>query len=1172
MHNRSAASSRLLLAIGLVLVAACQGTCFTPPAESLFSVDFVHPTDRQVLGLTDDADVDTPGFQYTVEVTGADSEGRTVTLEAAALETRLTTETVFVAGGTPVLSGATATFASTTLRQGSNVIRVSATEQGSGRQASRQITVDVQIGRPQVQAITFQGDADGDGVLNQAEQATGDPVVVVTTAGLEDGQPVVIKDQATMMTTYGTGTASGGSATVTLSGLMATDTTEASFDLVAEVTDRGGRTNKISNPTPSEPLNAAAFKTLKIDRVVPELTVLAPTGTVSPIQLHMVDDADPATPGFQVRVKVLTSADVGTDGVSITRTPSGQVTALTPDPVTREATLDFTVPEAGPFDYTFDLRVADPAKNTRTGQAAVRIGEGGSAGFFKTLEFSDNTLLATPAGPFKFNVNRQVAFGGSKAIVTITNEHYWNAPDQASLPATHIIDQDLATPGAQVILSGSIASGSTCVPKLLYGGVEKAAGATLATNTPTVVRLTATLDSNTSGPLQLAADCGGGKLFGSLGTALTVDIEPPAAITPALTLLNTGAFSDRRPGINVTWPASNDDGASGGGTAAGYVVRWSTDAAAPYRSEPPQAGDYDAKPGIDSEADFFDPRVSAQVGGVFSDTMRTTQITGLPSFGAFYVQVRAKDDVGNLGLMPATSCVPSGGLVTGTCIDHQLSVATITNNGLTEGNIGFLLAAGNVNGDMFDDLVFVSNTRSSLPAPPVPQNDSHRQAWIAYGTTDMSAFATVTAANQIPVPASTLDPLTGFYDVTIANVGDRAGDAATADVILASPTWNGRRGRYLIVFGRPAGATLDTANPVEIRGLGPLSNLAVGTANDIGYARPVADFGRPGGGPPDGLAELAISADNENGGNGRVYLFYGRPHDPTGGPGSWEALRVTDTDGLLYVPVTAADRVFDGEAGPLCTTCSPQTSQSFYGTRKGYVTLGDITNDGIPDLGIPASRDFVNRMYLYSGAAVNAATGPIAAAGAAAIQVLQGPNPSVGNPTGTLRGLGSDGAGGVELVAGPGEDLVLGYPRNNSLSIYPNATASGYAAGTPPFVINGNITRFGNSIVPADVNGDGRLDLIVGTNAGVSIGDGFPGGAYVFYQSATAGAEFETTRTALQVSWLKKGRAETLPSDSMGIAVAAGDFNGDSRVDVVVSDHRMGAPTSTNQGKIFIRY
>lgn len=1173
MSKRPAASPRPLLAIGLFLTAAaCEGTCFSPPPETLFSVDFVHPVDRQVLTFSDDADPNTAGFQYTVEVTGSDSDGREVTLDSASVETRLSTETAFAAGATAVLSGPTATFPGTTLRQGTNVLRVSVVEAGSGRQASRQINVDVQIGRPEVRTLVFQGDSNGDGILNQSEQATGDPVVAVTTAGLEDGQPVVIKDQATLTTVYGTGTASGGSATVALTGLMATATTEGSFDLVAEVTDRAGRTNKLSSPTPSEPLNTTAFRTLRIDRVAPELTVVAPTGPVVPIQLHMVDDADPAATGFQVRVTVRTSADVVTDGVTIVRTPSGQSTPLTPDPVRREATLDFTVPDLGPFDYTFDLRVEDPAKNTRSGQVRVQIGQGGTLGFFTGLQFSDNTLNAEPAGPFKFDVRRMVPFGPGHAIVAITNEGYWMASDTASLPTTHIMDQDLATPGAQVMIQGYIASGVSCAPKMLFAGVEKAADVALTSNTPTLVRLTATLDTDTAGPLQLAADCGGGRLFPAVGPMVTVDVDPPSAVTPTLTLLTAGSFSARRPGIDVTWPGSNDDGTANRGAPAGYVVKWSTDGAAPFRTLPTsQAGDYDVKSGIDSNADFFDTRVSAQVGSLFPDSMRSARITGLPSFGAFYVQVRAKDDVGNLGLLAPTACAaPGGGSITGTCVDHQLGVVTISNNALTEGNIGFVMAAGNVNGDAFDDLVFISNTRSSLPIPPVPQTDLQRPAWIAYGGSDMNAFAAVTPANQIPIPTSTLDPVTGFYDVTVANVGDRAGDAPTGDVILAAPNWGTRRGRYFIFFGRPGGASMDTANPVELRGLGSGSNLPVGSANDIGYARPIADFGRPGGGAPDGLAELAISADNENGGNGRVYLFYGRPHDTSGGAGSWEALRVTDADGIQFVPMSAADRVFTGEAGPLCTTCSPQTTQSFFGTRKGYVSLGDVTGDGIPDLGIPAARDFVNRMYLYSGAAVNAATGAIAAGGPEVIQRLQGSNPTIGSPTGTLRGLGSDGAGGLELLGGTGRDLALGYPRDNSVLLYPNGTASGYASA--PFVIDGKITRFGNSVVPADVNGDGRVDLIVGSNAGVSLNDGFPGGGYVFYQSATAGAEFEPTRTGLQVSWLKKDRNETLPSDAMGIAVAAGDFNGDSRVDVVVSDHRMGAPTSTNQGKIFVRY
>ena len=57
---------------------------------------------------------------------------------------------------------------------------------------------------------------------------------------------------------------------------------------------------------------------------------------------------------------IQTSADVGTGGVQITHTPPGTVDVLTPDAVGHRASVDFTVPDTGPFDYAIVIRVVSP--------------------------------------------------------------------------------------------------------------------------------------------------------------------------------------------------------------------------------------------------------------------------------------------------------------------------------------------------------------------------------------------------------------------------------------------------------------------------------------------------------------------------------------------------------------------------------------------------------------------------------------------------------------------------------------------------------------------------------------------------------------------------------------------------------------------------------------------
>ena len=1162
MRRSIPAENRAVLFTALCALAACENQCFIPPEETVLSVDFVSPTEGKLLTYVDDVAPGTAGFQYDVTVRAFDSQGRGVTLEGAVLQTRLPSETTFTTGPAAQLDGAGATFAAVDLRLGINVIQVTVTEADSARTATKTIQVDAQFGRPEVLTLRFQGDANSDGALNQAEQATGDPVALVTVRGVEDGQPVTVKDQGAAGTVFGTGVVSGGAATVTLSGLGINDTTEATFQVVASVVDRAGRDNVTVNPTVSQPLNTAAFKDLLVDRVLPQLTLLSPNVPGSGQILSMTDDADPAAAGFQVRVAVQTSADVGMGAVSVSHSPPGVTDMLTPDLVNHRASVDFTVPDSGPFDYSVDINIRDAAGNSRGRAFSLQIGEGGTFGFFNGVAFSDSSAVKVP-------VNRTVPLGGAQAIVAATNVSYWSASTPAELPGNVIVDQDLATPGAQVRVEATVAGGATCTPKLLFDGNTVASGVVLATNSPGTVTLSATVASGTAGPMRFVADCGNGRIFGRPANNLTVDVDPPSPMVPTLALLTAAPHSPRRPALAVTWTSGNDDGSSNSGSAAEYLVGWSTDAATPHVSQPQVPADYDAVTGIEGDLMYWAPAPVRM--GPFQETNRTALLTGLPSVGAYYVQVRTKDDVGNLSpIAPTPSCPAfTGSPVNGTCIDYQLNLATIENNGLTAagGCIGFYMTAGDVNGDGRSDLAFISNSTTAAVS------DAVRNAFIAYGNSNMATFAT--SSTLLAPPASAIDPVTGYYDAAVGNVGDRAGDAPTADLLYAAPRWATGRGRYLIYFGRPGGGTVDAANPVELRGLGASSNVQIGSRNDVGWARIVPDFGRPGGGAPDGVAEVAISAHNENGGLGRVYLFYGRPHDTAGGAGSWEALRQTDTDGLPYIPVTAADKVFDGETAPTCMSCGgppANPTASYFGTRRGFTGLGDLDGDGVTDFAIPDARDFVNRMYLYSGALVAQLAGAsVPPSGAHLLQRLASGEPTQGAlPSGTLRGFGSDAAGGLNILRGPGTDLVVGFAVNNSVSVYADATASGFT-GTP-LSIAGMTSRFGKTVAVADVNGDGRLDLVIGSDAGIALGDGFPGGAYVMYNTGQSGAEFDSSRLGVHVSRLKRAPGETLRSDSMGIAVAAGDFNGDGLADVAVADHRMGDPTATTQGKIFVRY
>jgi large repetitive protein len=1138
--RRSTPQSRALLFTALCALAACEGQCFKPPPQTTLVVDFTSPTDGQTLTFADDTVVNTPGFQLTVTAKAADDAGNAVTLASATLQRRLSSEANFTAGPPGQVAGDTATFSAVELFQGANVLQVTVTEAGSNRTATKAITVNVELERPQVLTFRFQGDANGDGALNQLEQPTGAPVALLTVQGVEDGQPITIKDPGAAGTVFGTGTVTAGAASVTLSGLGVTDTTEAIYQLVASVVDRAGQSNVIADPTPSQPLNNAAFKFLVLDRVAPSLSILSPAvpaGQNPGVILNQVDDSDPTLIGYQVRLAIQTASDVGGNGVQITRTPGGTST-LTPDGVSHQASVDFTVPDTGPFSYAISIGVSDLAGNASARTFTIQVGDAATPGFFGNVRFSDNTLDAEPAGPFKFPVRRNVPLGGAQSIVAATNVSYWAANSPSEIPTNVIVDQNLAAAGAQVIVTGTVAGGASCTPKLLYNGAAVATGPAIATNSPGPVSLSATLPSGTAGPLRFAVDCGGGKVLGPT-TNLTADVDSPSAVPTTLTLVNTGAFSERRPAVDVSWSAGNDDG-PGQGAASGYEVRWGTNATLRKTISPAPSNLYDQRFGIDTDVRYFDPnRAQLPAGGSLPSGTTSFRLQGLPAIEDYYVQVRARDDVGNLGALVATNCSSSAG-----CLSHQLRVKTIDNPG-TAGRIGYLMESADLNGDGAAELIFTSNTT--------------RTAWVAYGGSN--PFVTVT---QLALPASALPVAAAVpFVIAVGDVGNATG-TTFPDLAVADPTWDSLRGRHFLFFGR-AGA-LDPA-PVEFRGTAASLNSGAssGSSQDVGSIRIVNDFGRPGGGAPDGLAEVAISANNDNGGIGRVYLFYGRPHDPAGSAGSWEALATaTDTGdtGNRYIPLSSADRVFDGEGPPSGVT------STFFGVRFGYASLGDITGDGVADFTIPNSVALVNRMYVYSGASVNGGGTPVPAN--ARLQRIDHP-PGVDL---SWRGFGSFAVGGFNLIAGAGRDLAIGYPLEHKVQIYGDGSSNGFSvAPSNILTIDAKTSSFGRGMALADLNGDGQQDLVVATNAcRTACGDGFPGGAWVFYNRRPSTPEYDlsTDDAAFSTTRLMKDLNVTADSDSLGLGVAAGDFNGDGIADVAVSDNLV--PGTNGPGKIYVRY